>query len=181
MNNNSSTDHRVNSLLGRRLPATALPSTTGVDVDLSSLAGWCVLFIYPRTGNPNEPAPEGLSDVPGARGCTPQACGFRDTRNQLAESGILSVFGLSTQASTYQQEFVERMSLNYPLLSDPNCTLASSLGLKTFDVEGQTFYARTTLITQEGRVVKVFEDIQDPGANASEVLVWIVENKLTEA
>lgn len=175
MNNNSSTDHSLNGLPGRRLPAITLPSTNGTDVDLSDLAGWCVIFIYPRTGNPNEPAPEELSEVPGARGCTPQACGFRDNRNQLADSGFLSVFGLSTQVSGYQQEFVERMSLNYPLLSDPSCKLASSLGLKTFNVKGQTFYARTTLIIQDGLVVKTFEDIQDPSANASEVLMWVAQ------
>ncbi len=176
MNNNLPVDHSANVLIGRRLPAISLPCTTGMDNDLTSLSGWCVIFIYPRTGNPNEPALEGLSEIPGARGCTPQACGFRDSRDQLADSGFLNVFGLSTQASAYQQEFVQRMSLNYSLLSDPNCKLASSLGLKTFVVEEQTFYARITLIIHDGLVVKTFEDIQDPGANATEVLTWVAQS-----
>ncbi|MBV7555145.1 peroxiredoxin [Pseudomonas sp. PDM28] len=176
MNNNLPVDHSANVLIGRRLPAISLPCTTGMDIDLTNLSGWCVIFIYPRTGNPNETAPEGLSEIPGARGCTPQACGFRDSRDQLADSGFLNVFGLSTQASAYQQEFVQRMSLNYSLLSDPHCKLASSLGLKTFNVEGQTFYARITLIIHDGVVVKILEDIQDPGANASEVLTWVAQS-----
>ncbi|MCP1415953.1 peroxiredoxin [Pseudomonas laurylsulfativorans] len=177
MNKNLPVGHSSNVLIGRRLPAISLPCTTGINVDLTSLSGWSVVFIYPRTGNPNEPAPERLSEIPGARGCTPQACGFRDNRDQLADSGISNVFGLSTQVSAFQQELVERMSLNYPLLSDPNCKLASNLGLKTFNVEGQTFYARTTLIIHDGLVVKIFEDIQDPGANATEVLTWVAQTR----
>lgn len=177
MNNNLLVDNGTNVLIGRRLPAISLPCTTGMDIDLTSLSGWCVIFIYPRTGNPKVPAPEGLSGITGARGCTPQACGFRDNRDQLADSGISNIFGLSTQLNAFQQELVERMSLNYSLLSDPNCKLASSLGLKTFNVEGQTFYARITLIIHDGLVVKVFEDIQDPAANAAEVLTWVAQTR----
>lgn len=165
-----------NHMQGQRLPTISLPSTEGCEVSIADLSGWSVIFIYPRSSSPNELAPAGLSEVPGSKGCTPQARGFRDSYDQLRKLGVSNVYGLSTQTVTYQTELVSRLQLNYPILSDPDCRLAAALGLKTFTVDHQKFYTRTTLLFKDGFVRKVFNDIQDTSANALEVLGWMREN-----
>ena len=114
-------------LTGARMPDVTLPATDGADVALGRLNGWSVLFFYPMTGRPDQPLPDGWDQIPGARGCTPQSCAFRDLSRDLADCGVSSLYGISTQTTAYQREAAERLHLPFPLLSDADLTLARAL------------------------------------------------------
>ena len=172
-------DGAADHLPGLMIPAgLSLPSTQGGEVDIAaaSAQGTLVAYAYPRTGVPGEPLPPGWDDIPGARGCTPQSCAFRDS---LAELGVLGarVVGASAQTPAEQGEFAEREQIPFPLLSDPGLRLAEALGLPTFEVEGMTLYRRLTLIARDGRIVKAFYPVFPPDRNAAEVLAWLSRNQ----
>jgi peroxiredoxin len=135
-----------------------------------------VLYVYPRTGKPGEPLPTGWDDIPGARGCTPQACAFRDLHAEIAATGAHTL-GLSAQSVAEQHEVVERLHLPYALASDPLLTVAEALGLPTFEVDGMKLYKRITLIVEGGEIVKVFYPVFPPDRNAPEVLEWLQANR----
>jgi peroxiredoxin len=160
-------------LPGMRLPALALPSTRGRAVELSALRGTTVIYVYPRTGRPDQESPPGWNDIPGARGCTPQSCAFRDHHDELKRAGAAQVFGLSTQDTAYQREAVERLHLPFELLSDAKLSFARALRLPTFEVDGMKLIKRLTLIAREDVIVKVFYPVFPPDRNASDVLVWL--------
>jgi peroxiredoxin len=162
-------DGASDHLAGMRLPSVALISTSGDTVDLSSLAGVIVVYCYPMTGRPDRALPEGWDEIPGARGCTPQSCSFRDHHAELRALGA-RVFGLSAQDTEYQREAVERLHLPYELLSDEGLAFAEALSLPTFEAEGMTLFKRLTLIIEDGRIEKVFYPVFPPGKNAEEVL-----------
>lgn len=149
-----------------------LPTSAGNWVDLAGLPGRTVLYIYPRTGRPDGPLPEGWDLIPGARGCTPQSCAFRDHHAELQAAGA-RVFGLSTQDTAYQREAAGRLHLPFPLLSDAELRLAAALRLPTFEVEGQTLLQRVTLMLREGVVEHVFYLVFPPDRNAADVLAWL--------
>jgi peroxiredoxin len=156
-------------------PDLTLPSTRGGDVDLAAAAagpGTLVAYIYPRTGVPGESSPAGWDDIPGARGCTPQSCAFRDSLTEF-DALDASVLGISAQTPAEQAEFVEREHIPFPLLADPGLKLADALRLPTFEVEGMTLYRRLTLIARQGRIVKAFYPVFPPDRNAAEVLAWL--------
>jgi peroxiredoxin len=158
------TDH----LRGTPLPAVALPSTDGEPVRLDSLPGLSVVFAYPRTGRPGEEPPGGEEDwnaIPGARGCTPEACSFRDERARFAERGA-RIFGLSTQDTDYQLEVIERLHLPYPLLSDAGLELSHALDLPTFEAGGMTLIRRLTLIVRDGTIADVVYPVFPPDQGA---------------
>ncbi len=155
-----------------RLSPVALPSTSGNPVDLSSLPGKTIVYCYPRTGRPDENLPRGWDEIPGARGCTPQSCAFRDHHAELQTLSV-RVFGLSTQDTGYQREAAERLHLPFELLSDEALAFARALNLPTFQVEGITLIKRLTLVIHEGRIEKVFYPVFPPGENASEVVEWL--------
>jgi peroxiredoxin len=164
--NDGAADH----LEGARIPALALPSTLGGAVDLAAAAaGRAVFYCYPRTGRPGEPLPTGWDAIPGARGCTPEACAFRDHHAELAALGA-RVFGISTQTTEEQREFAERAHLPFPLLSDADLRLAHALRLPTFSVDGLTLHRRPTLIAEDGVIVKVFYPVFPPDTHAAEVM-----------
>ena len=166
-------DHRAaERLLGAALPAITLESTAG-RVDLAALAAdLLVLFVYPRaTGLPDAPV-SNWDLIPGARGCTVQACSFRDYHDRLHELGA-ELAGLSVQTVDEQRAFAVRVGLHYPLISDPTRQLASALNLPTFTASGKTFYRRLTLIARGRRIVKVFSPVLDPERNAADVHVWL--------
>jgi peroxiredoxin len=165
-------DEACDHLPGMRLPSVALPSTSGEPVDLSSLPGRTILYCYPRTGRPGEDLPQGWNEIPGARGCTPQSCAFRDHHTQLRALGA-RVFGLSTQDTGYQQEAVDRLHLPFELLSDESLAFVQALGLPTFEVEGMTLIKRLTLVICDGRIEKVFYPVFPPDKNAEEVVGWL--------
>jgi peroxiredoxin len=163
-------------LTGRPLPALGLPATSGETVNLTELRGQTVVvYVYPQTGVPGRPLPEGWDQVPGARGCTPQSCAFRDLNRELEELGA-RVFGLSSQQPAEQAEFAQRVQLPYPLLNDGEFELATMLELPTFELEGRRYYRRLTLIVREGRIAKVFYPVFPPQGNAADVAAWLREH-----
>ncbi|MFI0818768.1 redoxin family protein [Streptomyces sp. NPDC021098] len=161
------------------LPGTAVPPlelrTTGdTTVRLDALGtGRTVLYVYPLTGRPGTDLPEGWDAIPGARGCTPEACGFRDHYQELLDAGAVRVFGLSSQDTDYQSEVVERLRLPFDMLSDPTHSLAQALRLPTFEVSGLTLYKRLTLIIRDGVIERVFYPVFPPNEHADEVLTWL--------
>jgi peroxiredoxin len=168
-------DGAADHLQGADLPSLSLPSTSGGEVDLVEAAeGTLVLYCYPRTGRPGEPLPPGWDEIPGARGCTPQSCAFRDHFAELQALGG-AVLGLSAQPLEDQVEFADRVHLPYPVLSDPALRLADALRLPTFEVAGMRLYRRLTLVASERRIVKVFYPVFPPDRNASEVLSWLAD------
>jgi peroxiredoxin len=165
-------DGACNHLLGLSLPSMPLLSTAGRRVDMAALSGRTVIYAYPRTGRPDQEPPHGWNDIPGARGCTPQSCAFRDHHQALQQLGA-QVYGLSTQNTDYQREAVERLHLPFELLSDAELALTRAIRLPTFEVEGMTLLKRLTLIIEAGRVVKVFYPVFPPDQNAANVLDWL--------
>jgi peroxiredoxin len=166
-------DGGARHLTGMRLPDLPLAATDGSSVNLAKLAGRTVLYIYPRTGVPGVPLPEGWDMIPGARGCTPQSCGFRDHFAELQALGVAQVFGLSTQDTAYQQEAAARLHLPFPLLSDDKLQFTRALNLPTFSVAGMTLLKRMALVIDDGSIAKVFYPVFPPDRNAEEVLHWM--------
>ena len=160
----------------RSLPDLALPSTDGTPVNLATLSGWSVVYAYPRTSPPNAAPIEGWDQIPGARGCTPQSCAFRDHHAELLAVGFSHVFGISTQSSEYQVEMATRLHLPFAVLSDELLLLARALGLDTFDAGGMTLLKRTTLILHDGAVVHQMLTVDTPTENASDVISWATTN-----
>jgi len=167
-------DGACDRLPGRGMPALRLRATTGGEIDLAEVgaAGTAVLFIYPRTGRPGEQLPTGWDLIPGARGCTPQSCAFRDLHGEFTERGV-ELLGLSAQSPEDQAEFAERVHLRFPLLSDPSLELGAALGLPTFSVDELTLYKRVTLVVRDGEIARVFYPVFPPDENAADVLAWI--------
>jgi peroxiredoxin len=132
-----------------------------------------VLYVYPMTGRPGVALPEGWDEIPGARGCTPEACGFRDHHAELREAGVQAVYGLSSQSPDDQREVAHRLELPFTLLSDTALRLREALGLPTFVVDGECLYRRLTLIICDGAVEHVFYPVFPPNAHAGEVLMWL--------
>jgi peroxiredoxin len=166
-------DGAADHLPGLRVPALRLASTAG-EVDLGALGeGRTVLYLYPRTGRPGEPLPTGWDAIPGARGCTPETCSFRDHHQDLLAAGAARVLGLSAQSLTDQAEAAERLRLPYPLVSDPELRLARLLELPTFTVDGMRLYRRLTLVVRDGVVDHAFHPVFPPDAHAGEVLEWL--------
>lgn len=163
-------------LPGLRIPSVALTATDGRTIYLSSQPGRTVVFAYPRTGVPNLPNPDGWDAIPGARGCTPQSCAFRDHFAELKALGITAVFGLSTQDTAYQHEAAQRLHLPFPLLSDEKLALTKSLNLPTFKVAQMTLLKRLTMIIHNGRIEHVFYPVFPPDKNAADVITWLKQN-----
>jgi peroxiredoxin len=170
-----SDDGACDHLVGMRLPSVPLIATSGEVVDLSTLVGRTVVYCYPRTGRPDREPPEGWDGIPGARGCTPQSCAFRDHHEELQTLGA-AVFGLSTQDTDYQLEAAERLHLPFPLLSDSHLDFAHALRLPTFDFEGITLLKRVTLIIRDGVIEHVFYPVFPPDKNAEAVIAWLANN-----
>jgi len=164
-------------LPGAEVPSVALTATDGETYDLASVSGRTVVYAYPWTGRPGEPLLiENWDLIPGARGCTPETCGFRDHHVEIQAAGA-QVFGLSTQDSNYQRELAERLDLPFPILSDADLTLAGALGLPTFEVSGRTLIKRLTLVVDSGQIEHSFYPVFPPDRHASEVLAWLNENR----
>lgn len=166
-------DGSASHLEGVSMPIVALPSTRGDQVNLGHLRGWSVLYFYPMTGRPDAPLPDGWDDIPGARGCTPQSCAFRDLSQELADKGVSAVFGISAQGTEYQREAAGRLHLPFALLSDAELQLTNALRLPTMEVDGSLLIKRLTLVLQGARVRKVFFPVFPPDRNAADVLKFM--------
>ncbi len=173
-------DGAADHLPDLEVPSLALPSTLGGSTDPATLAATRVVaYVYPRTGTPGQASPAGWDDIPGARGCTPQSCAYRDS---LAEFGRLgaTVVGISAQSPSEQREFAEREHITFALLSDTGLRLAAELRMPTFEAEGMTLYKRLTLVAEAGRIVKAFYPVFPPDRNAAEVLTWLAARPAPE-
>jgi peroxiredoxin len=166
-------DGGARHLTGMALPDLELPSTSNRRVNLSKTTSpRVVLYAYPMTGRPDRQLPQGWDDIPGARGCTPETCGFRDHHKDLAKLHA-EVFGVSTQDTEYQQEMVKRLEVPFEVLSDQQFTLVKALRLPTFQVEGMTLMKRLTIIARNGKIEKVFYPVFPPDKHAEEVIAWL--------
>jgi peroxiredoxin len=169
-------DGAARHLTGLALPDVTLAATDGSQVNLSRLSGRTVVYIYPRTGRPGQAMPTGWNAIPGARGCTPQSCSFRDHFDELKSLGVRQLYGLSTQDSDYHREVVERLHLPFAILSDAGFALQRALRLPTFEVDGMVLLKRMALVIDDGTIVKVFYPVFPPDRSAAEVLAWLRAN-----
>lgn len=168
-------DGAARHLTGMALPDLALPSTSNRLVNLSKIAApRLVVYCYPMTGQPGKPLPPGWDEIPGARGCTPETCGFRDHQKDLARLGA-EVFGLSTQDTAYQQEMVKRLEVPFEVLSDEHLSFAHALRLPTFVAGGMTLLKRLTIVARQARIEHVFYPVFPPDTHAQEVIAWLKE------
>jgi peroxiredoxin len=167
-------DGAADHLPGAELPSLSLPVAGGGRFDLrgSAAAGLLVAFVYPRTGTPGRSLPPGWDEIPGARGCTPQSCAFRDRHGALKGLGA-TVVGISAMDPAEQRDFARRQEIPYPLLNDGPLRLRDDLGLPTFDVLGTTLYKRLTFVARAGRIEKVFYPVFPPDRNAADVEAWL--------
>jgi peroxiredoxin len=171
-------DGDARHLAGARVPDIALSATDGSQISLARLDGRVVVFAYPRTGEPGKPSlVDDWDMIPGARGCTPQTCAFRDLHTALIEAGASRVFGLSTQDTVYQLEAAERLHLPFPLLSDDKLSLTQALGLPTMQVADLTLIKRLALIIEDAVIAKVFYPVFPPDRNAPDVHAWLDEHR----
>lgn len=168
-------DGACNHLESLYLSPTSLFATNNQPIELNKISGLLVIYIYPMTGRPDKSLPEGWNDIPGARGCTPQSCSFKDHYTELQKYQA-QVFGLSTQTTEYQLEAKERLHLPFELLSDSTLKLKAALNLPTFKIDGMELYKRITLIIRDGIIVKVFYPVFPPNENADEVVKWLASN-----
>jgi peroxiredoxin len=168
------TDH----LTGMKCADISLPAKDKTRVNLSGLPGRSVVYVYPRTGVPGQALPTGWDEIPGARGCTPQSCAFRDHFAELTGLGVTHVHGLSTQSTAYQKEVAERLHLPFSLLSDEKLAFAQAMRLPTFEVDGMTLIKRLALVIDNGVIRKVFYPVFPPDRNATDVINWCRESEV---
>jgi peroxiredoxin (alkyl hydroperoxide reductase subunit C) len=170
-------DGGARHLTGLAMPDIALPATDGTEVSLARLSGRTVVYAYPRTGSPGQISiVDNWDMIPGARGCTPQSCAFRDHHGELVGAGAARVFGLSTQDTAYQREAVVRLHLPFAILSDEQLRLTTALRLPTMQVAGLTLIKRLAMIIDDGRITAVFYPVFPPDRNAADVLTWLRAN-----
>lgn len=168
-------DGACNHLPGKAIPSCRLDSTQGSPVNLAEVPGWLVIYCYPMTGQPDKPLPDGWDQIPGARGCTPQACSFRDHYDELQQFEV-QIFGLSTQTTEYQHEAASRLQLPFALLSDAKLQFTSALSLPVFETSGMRLNKRVTLIAFNGVIRKYFYPVFPPDKNIDQVLEWFTIN-----
>jgi len=166
-------DGAARHLEGMKLPSLRLAATDGSEVDLAALGGRAVVYIYPRTGRPGQPLPDGWDAIPGARGCTPQSCSFRDHFAELRGLGVSHLFGMSTQDTDYQREAAARLHLPFALLSDAALRFTRALRLPTFEVAGMTLHKRMALVIDDGVIAQVFYPVFPPDQSAGAVVAWL--------
>jgi peroxiredoxin (alkyl hydroperoxide reductase subunit C) len=160
------------------IPDLKLNSTDDTTVSLSNLKGITVIYVYPMTGVPGKELPEGWDEIPGARGCTPQSCSFRDNFSKLKKLGVNNIFGLSTQSTEYQKELATRLHLPYPILSDEKLEFSKNLKLPMFKVLKMNLLKRITLILKDNKIIKYFYPIFPPTKNIEDVINFFEKSKL---
>jgi peroxiredoxin len=170
-------DGAARHLTGARLPDLTLPATSGAPVNLSKLKGRTVVYVYPRTGVPGVDTPPGWDAIPGARGCTPQSCSFRDHFGELRRLGVAQLYGLSTQDTAYQREAATRLHLPFAILSDEKFALTKAMRLPTFTTSGMTLLKRMAWVIDDGTITHVFYPVFPPDKSAADVISWLQAKK----
>jgi peroxiredoxin len=170
-------DGAARHLTGAELLDIALPATSGAPVNLSKIEGRTVVYVYPRTGVPGVDAPPGWNEIPGARGCTPQSCSFRDHFAEMKRLGVAQLYGLSTQDTAYQKEAATRLHLPFAILSDDKLALTKAMKLPTFTTSSMTLLKRMAWVIDDGTITKVFYPVFPPDKNAEEVIAWLQASK----
>jgi peroxiredoxin len=170
-------DGAARHLAGMAIPDLALPATSGPAVNLAEIGGRSVVYLYPRTGVPGVANPDGWDQIPGARGCTPQSCSFRDHAGELKALGVGHLFGLSTQDTAYQREAAERLHLPFPILSDEKLELTKAMRLPTFVAGGMTLLKRMAWVVDDGEITRVFYPVFPPDRNAADVIAWLKSSR----
>jgi peroxiredoxin len=170
-------DGAARHLTGARLPDLTLPATSGAPVNLSKLKGRTVVYVYPRTGVPGVDTPPGWDAIPGARGCTPQSCSFRDHFGELKRLGVAQLYGLSTQDTAYQREAATRLHLPFAILSDEKFALTKAMRLPTFTTSGMTLLKRMAWVIDDGTITHVFYPVFPPDKSAADVISWLQAKK----
>lgn len=168
-------DGACNHLSGKPVPGCSLVSTTGGWLNPADIRGWLVIYCYPMTGRPDTALPPGWDAIPGARGCTPQACAFRDHYHELRQLNT-QVYGLSTQSSAYQQEAATRLHLPFALLSDAELAFTQALQLPTFETAGMRLNKRVTLLARDGIIEHYFYPVFPPDRSSEQVIAWLRQN-----
>ncbi|WP_223693116.1 MerR family transcriptional regulator [Leifsonia poae] len=172
-------DGAADHLPGLPIPPLALPTSDGGRIDLARLGrGRTIVYLYPLTGRPGVDLPDGWDAIPGARGCSTEACDFRDQYDDLRAAGVDAVYGFSSQQVDYQHEVVERLQLPFPMISDERHELADALSLPTFEAGGMRLYSRLTLVLREGTIEHAFYPIFPPNTHAQQVLRWLSAHPL---
>jgi peroxiredoxin len=174
--NGVSEGHVLESQTGQISPTLPLSATDDSMVDLSVLTGRTVVYAYPRTAEPGVPSPDGWDEIPGAKGCTPQSCSFRDHAAELRAVGVENLFGLSSQTTAYQKEAADRLHLPFPLLSDAGHRFKEAMAMPDFEAGGMRLFKRLTMVIDDGKITKVFYPVSDPASDAENVLKWCVGN-----
>ena len=169
-------DGACDHLVGMQFPDIILKSTSGENVNLSQIEGWVVIYCYPMTGKPGVPLPEGWDEIPGARGCTPQSCSFRDHHAELSELGA-EVYGMSTQTYEYQQEMAERLHLPFQVISDSNLEFCRAMNIPTFSVDGNTLMKRVTKISYNGLIEAVHYPVFPSDSDPKWVIEYLVSKR----
>lgn len=172
-------DGACDHLKNVKLSSINLATTDGLQVDFSAIIGRLVIYLYPMTGRPDTALPDGWDEIPGARGCTPQSCSFRDHHWELKALNT-TVYGLSTQTTEYQQEAANRLHLPFPLVSDEYLKFIKSVDIPTIDVDGMILSKRVTLIVTNGIIEKVFYPVFPPNENARQVIAYLIANKASQ-
>lgn len=168
-----SDDGKADHLIGQTLPNISLPATKGGPVNLGALSGTTVVYVYPMTGRPDRDLPDGWDMIPGARGCTPQSCAFRDHFAELKSYGVDNLFGLSTQTQDYQAEAATRLHLPFALLSDDDLAFGQALEMPGMEVDGKHLHKRLTMIIRDGVIAHVFYPVFPPDQDAQNVIAWL--------
>ena len=164
-------------MLGAVLPSLLLNATCGARVDLAAVShGRWILFVYPMTGVPGVDLPDGWDEIPGARGCTSEACGFRDNFDALRNASVNAIYGMSTQDTAYQSELVDRLHLPYAMLSDTNLMLRDAMAFPAFEVNGMALYKRMTLVLNGSTIEHVFYPVFPPNEHATRIVEWLEKN-----
>jgi peroxiredoxin len=169
-------DGACDHLLGLKIPSVTLKGVSNIDIDPGSTTGMVVIFFYPMIGRPDSPPMTGWNDIPGARGCTPQSCSFRDNHSRLDKLGV-KVFGISSQPLVDQKEVSARLELPFELLNDTQLELAKAMNLPTFEYNASTYIKRITIVAIDGVIKKVFYPVFPPDKNVLDVIEWVEINK----
>ena len=171
-------DGAAEHLTGRSVTSISLRTSDESQVNIADLDGRTIIYAYPMTARPDTPLPDGWNMIPGARGCTPQSCSFRDHMQEITSLGVQHLYGLSTQETSYQQESASRLHLPFLLLSDYKLQLQKALNLPVMTVEGTILLKRLTMVIDDGTITKVFYPVFPPDNNAADIISWLKEHRL---